>query len=67
VNDAGVRTIFAESSQPDRLAQVLADEAGLDVSVVELYTESLTAPGDGAEDYLTMMQVNTDRIVTGLS
>ncbi|WP_196832102.1 zinc ABC transporter substrate-binding protein AztC [Mycetocola sp. CAN_C7] len=65
--EAGVRTIFAESSQPDRLAQVLADEAGIDVSVVELYTESLTAPGDGADDYLTMMRVNTDRIVTGLT
>lgn len=67
VEDAGVPTIFAESSQPDRLAQVLADEAGIDVSVVELYTESLTAPGDGADTYLTMMRVNTERIVTGLS
>jgi zinc/manganese transport system substrate-binding protein len=67
VNDAGVRTIFAESSQPDRLARVLAEEAGLDVAVVELYTESLTAPGGGADTYLTMMRINTDRIVTGLS
>jgi zinc/manganese transport system substrate-binding protein len=67
VNNAGVRTIFAESSQPDRLAQVLADEAGLDVAVVELYTESLTAAGGGADNYLTMMRINTDRIVTGLS
>ena len=67
VEDAGVPTIFAESSQPDRLAQVLADEAGIDVSVVELYTESLTAPGAGADSYLTMMRVNTERIVTGLS
>ena len=67
VRHAQVSTIFAESSQPDRLAQVLADEAGLHVSVVELYTESLTAPDGGAPDYLTMMRVNTDRIVTGLS
>lgn len=67
IEDAGVPTIFAESSQPDRLAQVLADEAGIDVSVVELYTESLTAPGDGADSYLTMMRINTERIVTGLS
>ena len=67
VHDAQVPTIFAESSQPARLAQVLADEAGIHVSVVELYTESLTAPGDGADDYLTMMRVNTERIVTGLS
>lgn len=67
VNEAGVPTIFAESSQPDRLAQVLADEAGVDVSVVELYTESLTQPGEGADSYLTMMRINTERIVTGLS
>lgn len=67
IDDAGVSTIFAESSQPDRLARVLADEAGVQVSVVELYTESLTAPGEGAADYLTMMRVTTERIVTGLS
>jgi zinc/manganese transport system substrate-binding protein len=67
VQEAQVPTIFAESSQPDRLAQVLADEAGIHVSVVELYTESLTAPGEGADDYLTMMRVNTERIVAGLS
>ena len=42
IDAAGVSTIFAESSQPDRLVQVLADEAGLDVAVVELFTESLS-------------------------
>ncbi|AWB87289.1 zinc ABC transporter substrate-binding protein AztC [Mycetocola zhujimingii] len=67
LDESGVSTIFAESSQPDRLVRVLADEAGVHVSVVELYTESLTAPGEGASDYLTMMRVNTERIVTGLS
>lgn len=67
ITDAEVPAIFAESSQPDRLAQVLANEAGLHISVVELYTESLTAPDGGAPDYLTMMRVNTDRIITGLS
>lgn len=67
ITTAGVPTIFAESSQPDRLAQVLADEAGIDVSVVDLYTESLTAPDGGADTYLTMMRINTERIVTGLS
>lgn len=67
IEDAGVATIFAESSQPDRLVQVLADEAQLDVAVVELFTESLSAPGTGAETYLTMMRTNTERISTGLS
>ena len=67
IDTTGVRTIFAESSQPDRLVQVLADEADLDVAVVELYTESLTEPGGDAATYLAMMRVNTDRIAQGLS
>ncbi|GAB6902414.1 zinc ABC transporter substrate-binding protein AztC [Kineosporia succinea] len=67
VEKAGVPTIFAESSQPDRLVQVLASEADVDVAVVELFTESLTAPGGGAETYVQMMRANTERIATGLS
>ncbi|MFB4350773.1 zinc ABC transporter substrate-binding protein AztC [Microbacterium sp. CR_7] len=67
IDDAGVRTIFAESSQPDRLIQVLASEAGIEVDVVELFTESLTEPGEGADTYLTMMRANTERIADGLN
>ena len=66
VRDAGVPTIFAESSQPDRLVQVLASEAGLNVQVAELFTESLTGPDGGAATYLDMMRANTERIVQGL-
>jgi zinc/manganese transport system substrate-binding protein len=47
--------------------QVLSSEADIDVDVVELYTESLTAPGEGADTYLSMMRANTERIVGGLS
>ncbi|PRY65883.1 zinc/manganese transport system substrate-binding protein [Glaciihabitans tibetensis] len=67
IETAGVPTVFAESSQPDRLVQVLANEAGIDVAVVELFTESLTETGEGADTYLTMMRANTERIATGLS
>ncbi|WP_200826254.1 zinc ABC transporter substrate-binding protein AztC [Microbacterium timonense] len=67
VEQNGVPTVFAESSAPDRLMRALAEETGTHVRVVELYTESLTAEGGGAEDYLTMMRENTRRIVTGLS
>jgi zinc/manganese transport system substrate-binding protein len=67
IEEAKVSTIFAESSQPDRLVQVLADGANIDVDVVELFTESLTNPGEGADTYLTMMRTNTERIATGLS
>jgi zinc/manganese transport system substrate-binding protein len=67
VERTGVPAIFAESSSPDRLVQALASEADVRVEVIELYTESLTEPGGGAPDYLTMMRVNTERIATGLS
>ncbi|GAA5124506.1 zinc ABC transporter substrate-binding protein AztC [Alloalcanivorax gelatiniphagus] len=67
IEDAGVRTIFAESSQPDQLVQVLADEVGIDVEVVQLYTESLTDRDGGAPTYLDMQRANTERITTGLS
>jgi zinc/manganese transport system substrate-binding protein len=67
VEDAGVATIFAESSSPDRLVRALADEADIEVAVIELFTESLTAADGGAPDYLTMMRVNTERISTGLA
>lgn len=67
IDAAGVPTIFAESSSPDRLVRALADEADRRVEVTELFTESLTAPAGDAPDYLTMMRVNTERIATGLS
>ena len=67
IDEAGVSTIFAESSQPDRLVQVLAQEAQRDVTVTELFTESLTEADGDAPTYLTMMRTNTERIVTGLA
>ncbi|RBO93699.1 zinc ABC transporter substrate-binding protein AztC [Nocardia puris] len=67
VRAAGVPTIFADSAQPDRLARVLAEQAGLHVRVVALYTESLTGPDGGAPTYLAMMRANTESIVRGLA
>lgn len=67
IDQAGVRTIFAESSSPDRLVQVLADEADREVAVVELITESLAVPGEPGDTYLDMMRVNTTRIADGLT
>ncbi|KID28336.1 ABC-type metal ion transport system, periplasmic component/surface adhesin [Prauserella sp. Am3] len=67
VRDAGVRAIFADSSQPDRLAKVLADHAGIDVQVESLFSESLTGPDGGAPTYVDMMRANTETIVGGLT
>ncbi|MFI2214022.1 zinc ABC transporter substrate-binding protein AztC [Streptomyces sp. NPDC020141] len=64
---AGVRTIFADSSRPQRLAEVLREELGDEVRVVTLYSESLTAEGGGADTYLSMMRANTKALTDGLT
>lgn len=64
---AGVRTVFADSSRPTRLAEVLRREMGGQVSVVELYTESLTGKGKGAGTYVEMMRANTTAMTDGLT
>lgn len=67
VEAAGVRAVFADSSQPDRLATVMAEQAGVEIDVIPLYSESLTAQDGGAPTYLDMMRANTEAIVTGLT
>ncbi|MFC9970863.1 zinc ABC transporter substrate-binding protein AztC [Spirillospora sp. NPDC127200] len=67
VRKAGVPTVFADSSRPDRLARVMVEETGLDVEVSPLYTESLTDRNGGAPTYLRMMRANAETITAGLS
>jgi zinc/manganese transport system substrate-binding protein len=67
IEDADVPTIFVDASQPARLAEVLADEVDVHVSIRSLATESLTPEGEGAATYLEMMRSNTEAIVDGLS
>ncbi|WP_320783412.1 zinc ABC transporter substrate-binding protein AztC [Streptomyces sp. CRN 30] len=67
MDEAGVRTVFADSSQPARLAEVLRAETDGRVRVVELYSESLTAKGEGADTYLRMMRANTTAMADGLT
>ncbi|GAB2568331.1 ABC transporter substrate-binding protein [Paractinoplanes abujensis] len=61
-----VRAIFADTAQPARLAEVLADEAGLTVRVVGLYSESLSEADGEAASYLAMMRFNAEAIIGGL-
>lgn len=63
----GVDAIFAETSAPARLADTLAEEVGGDVEVVELFTESLGAPGSGAETYVDLLRTDAERIVAALT
>ncbi|MCE7081813.1 zinc ABC transporter substrate-binding protein AztC [Streptomyces sp. ST2-7A] len=65
--EADVGAIFVDSSHPDRLARALREESGLDVEIVPLFSESLTAPGEGAGTYEEMMRANTRAIVDGLT
>ncbi len=67
MESAGVRTVFADSSQPTKLAEVLRQEMGGDVDVVSLYSESLTEKGKGAGTYLEMMRANTSAMAEGLT
>ena len=64
VEEYGVPAIFGETTVSERLAQSLADEAG--VELVRLYSGSLGAEGSGADTYLTMVRTNVERIVGAL-
>lgn len=66
IESAGVPAIFVDSSQPEKLARVLAEDAGVEVRIVPLYSESLSPPGTPGATYLDMMRANTDAIVNGL-
>lgn len=66
VEEAGVPTIFADSSQPQKLAQALSQEVDLDVDVRPLFSESLTEADGDAGTYIDMQRTNAQRIAAGL-
>ncbi len=66
VRDEGVHAVFADTSSSDRLARALASEAG-DVHVVELFSESLGAPGSGGETYIDLVHTNATRMADALA
>ncbi|WBU38069.1 metal ABC transporter substrate-binding protein [Homoserinibacter sp. YIM 151385] len=66
IREAGVPAIFVQASQPDRLARVLAEEAGVEVAVVPLHAETLSAQGE-ASSYLGLLRANAELIATALS
>jgi zinc/manganese transport system substrate-binding protein len=67
LREAGVPAIFAETTQPARLAEALAGEVGDDVQVVALFTDSLGEPGSGADTYTGMLRTNAERIADALA
>jgi ABC-type Zn uptake system ZnuABC Zn-binding protein ZnuA len=69
IRSEGVTAIFSESAVNPRLAQAIADETGAVVVDTPLYTDSLGAPGSGAETLDGMLlhdaQVIHDALVPG--
>lgn len=66
VQQEGVRAVFAENTQPEQLAQTLAQEAGADVQVVELYSDALGEEGSDAATYPDMLRANAQLISDAL-
>ncbi|MGZ8501668.1 MAG: metal ABC transporter substrate-binding protein [Candidatus Limnocylindrales bacterium] len=64
IKAAGVKAVFSEAQFSPKLAQTLADEAGIGKVVTTLYNDALgPAPAD---TYLGMMSWNVDQIVDAL-
>ncbi len=66
MRSARADVIFAETTEPARLAEAVAAELGYPVDVVELYTGSLGAPGSGADTYLGLLETDARRIADAL-
>ncbi len=63
----GVTVIFGETTVPSDLAKIVAEEAGPNVELVDLYTGSLGKPGSGAETYVEMITTTGERITRALA
>ncbi|MGK0715318.1 metal ABC transporter substrate-binding protein [Leucobacter sp. W1153] len=64
ITENGVKAVFVESSMSPKLAQTIAQEAGVTVVDAEsLYADSLGASGSGAETYIDATIHNTRLIL----
>lgn len=66
IQGLGIPTIFAETTINPRLITTVAEEAGVQLSTTELYSDSLGSPGSEGDTYIKMMVSNTRAIVEGL-
>lgn len=62
-----VPAIFAETTSSSLLAETVAAEAGENVDVVELYTESFGSPGSGADTLIGMLLTDARLITDALT
>src|SRR5690606_5640525 len=66
VQAESVRAIFAEVSDPGRLAEIVAADAG-DMQVVTLYSDALSSADGPAATYLDYLRYNAGAIISALS
>lgn len=64
VQEYNVPAIFTETTVSESIAQQIAGETG--AQIVQLYTGSLSQPGDGADTYLNYMRYNAQAIADAL-
>ncbi|HEX2369526.1 MAG TPA: metal ABC transporter substrate-binding protein, partial [Acidimicrobiia bacterium] len=67
IDTTGVSAIFADATNSTALAETVAAEAGRDVEVVEMFTDTLGEPGSGADSYLGMILTNAGLVADALS
>jgi zinc/manganese transport system substrate-binding protein len=67
IQHEGVDTIFAETTAPTRLAEAVAAEAEGEVSIVELFTESLGEPGSEAGTLIDLVLTNSRLVAEALT
>ncbi len=62
----GVTTVFTESLLPPDVAETLADEAGLEVAVLNPLEGLTQEQADSGEDYVSIMRANLGALEEGL-
>jgi zinc/manganese transport system substrate-binding protein len=67
IDATGVSVILTDASNPAAIADTVAAEAGGDVLVVPIFTDSLGEPGSGADTYLGMIRTNAARVAEALA
>lgn len=66
VQEDKVSAIFSNNTVNPRLVEAVAQEAGTDLKVVQLFEGSVGPAGSGADTYATMMLTNAQRITDAL-
>ena len=67
IEATGVSVILIDTSSPAAIADTVAAEAGGDVLVVPIFTDSLGEPGSGADTYVGMIRTNAARVAEAIA